>query len=884
MKATDLRYEFLTNPLGVDETAPRFSWKLATDQSNTVQTAYQIQSAESEADLLAGSCRWDSGKVDSDTSILVPYAGPALQSRQRVYWHVKVWDNHGNQSGWSETAWFEMGLLNEGDWSAQWIEPEEEFDINEQQPASYTRVEFDLEGTVKKARLYITSLGFYEAWFNGQRVGDFIFNPTRTSFKQLVHYQTYDVKDLLTKEKNALGVVLGDGWLRGKLGLTSSRNVHGERLALLAQLEVEFENGELLVLGTDADWTATQNGPMRQNDTKDGEFFDARLEIPGWSEHGFHGKGWHPVRVTTGNGAVVCASNNVPMREKETFKPTVLTTPDGSTVLDFGQNIDGYVSFHVQGEPGHVVSLVHGESLDENGNFTMEHLQLRFLHMDELLQKVTYTLKGGAKEFYKTTFSSQGFRYVKLENWPCDVKSEDFTAYAVYSDMAQTATFHCSDPDIDQLFMNTLWSEKGNFLDVPMDCPTRERGGWSGDAQIFVRTGQYLMDTAAFFNKWLKEMAIQQGEDGLIGNLIPATAPMDNAFQNSHLGAAGWADAAVIIPWTMWKMTGDIRFIKDNWDMMQKWVEYEIRHAKDTNPNRPPVDNPYAEYTWDTNFHFGEWFEADADDARPNLENAMKMGNPEVATAYFAHSAQLLSDCAAALGKPQEAEKYAHVSAMAKKAYQHLFAPDGKINSHHQANFVRPLALELLPEEHQQIVADDLVELIASRDYHLGTGFLSTKFLCKVLEEHGHLDIAYKLLEQRTMPSWLYSVTKGATTIWEVWHGIDENNVPHNSHNHYSYGAVVSWLIESVAGIKMDEASSGFKHFYLKPIPGGSLTHAAATHESPYGKIASAWKWENSVFVYDVTVPANTTATVILPDGSAPLKVGSGEYHYAVKL
>ena len=886
MKVTALKLEHLSNPMGMDITKPRLSWKLIAGKKdhNVKQSAYQIQAVLYQNNFRNGTFLWDSGKVESNTSILVPYNGPELESRQRIYWRVKVWDNKGKESDWSEVAWFEMGLLDDDDWKASWIEPEEDFDINEQQSASYTRKNFKLEKPIKKARLYITSLGFYEAWVNGQRVGDFIFNPTRTNFKSLIHYQTYDVKDLLSRGDNAIGVILGDGWYRGKLGLTSSRNVHGERLALLAQLEVEFEDGEKSIICSDGSWTAIQDGPMRENDTKDGEIYDAQKEMPGWNKPAFDDFDWHPVRVTQGNGAKICASNNVPMCEKEQFKPEVLVTPDGSTVLDFGQNIDGYVAFNVQGEAGYIVKMICGESLDENGNFSIEHLQLRIMNLDELRQEIIYTLKGGGVESYKPIFSNQGFRYAKLENWPCEVKSEDFTAIAVYSDMGETGTFECSNPDITQLFKNTVWSEKGNFLDVPTDCPTRERGGWSGDAQIFVRTGTYMMDTAAFFSKWLKEMAIQQFENGMIGNLIPITAAPDHPFESMHLGSAGWGDAAVIIPWTMWKMTGDIRFIEENWDMMQKWVDYEHNHAKKTNPNRPPIDNPYAEYTWDTCFHFGEWFEADADDGRMDMQNAAKMGNPEVATAYFSYSARLLSDCAAALGKEEEAKKYAHISEMAKKAYQFLIAPEGKIDSHHQANFVRPLALELLPEEHQQIVADDLVKLIASRDYHLGTGFLSTVFLCKVLEEHNYLDVAYRLLEQRTMPSWLYSVTKGATTIWEVWHGIDENNVPHNSHNHYSYGAVCSWLMETVAGIKLDEENPGFKQFFIEPKPGGSLTSASATYECPYGEIAASWKIENGIFNMDVTVPVNTSATVILPDGSEPVTVGSGTYQYEVKI
>ncbi|MEE4194728.1 MAG: alpha-L-rhamnosidase N-terminal domain-containing protein, partial [Anaerolineae bacterium] len=347
MKVVDLRYEHLTNPIGVDETAPRLSWKLSSETPNTLQAAYRIQAAESPTALQAGSCLWDSGKVESDASILVPYQGPALQSRQHVYWRVKAWDNHSQASAWSDPAWFEMALLKESDLQAAWIEPEEDFDVSEQQPASYTRKEFTLSAPIRKARLYITSLGFYQAYLNGKRVGDYCFAPTRTNYKHILHYQTYDVKELLTEGENTIGVLLGDGWLRNIGGFTAVRNIHGERLALLAQLEVELENGEKHVICSDGSWTATQNGPMRTNDAKEGEDYDARLEMPGWDQPHFDASAWHAVRVTKGNGAKVCASNSVPMTEHERFTPEVLTTPDGSIVLDFGQNIAGYISFKV---------------------------------------------------------------------------------------------------------------------------------------------------------------------------------------------------------------------------------------------------------------------------------------------------------------------------------------------------------------------------------------------------------------------------------------------------------------------------------------------------------------------------------------------------------
>ncbi|NSW53238.1 MAG: family 78 glycoside hydrolase catalytic domain [Anaerolineae bacterium] len=910
MKVESLTFEHLHNPIGVDVLAPRFSWKCVSesDEKDLFQLVYRVQVSSCADSFEQPHLLWDSGEVQSDASVLVPYEGPALASRQRLFWRVKVWDNNGVESNWSEPAWFEMGLLAESDWQARWIEPEQDFDPQHPQPGSYSRVEFGLGGAVKRARLYMTSLGFYQAFLNGCRVGAYAFAPTRTNYRKLIHYQTYDVTDLLKEGANALGVVQGDGWLRGKGGIHNDRNVHGERLAILAQLEVELTDGSKVVVCSDEAWKASQNGPMRVNDPKEGEDYDARLEMPGWDLPNFDDSAWHNVRVTDGCGAKVCASNSVPIAEKEQFAPTVLTTPDGSTVLDFGQNIAGIVTFRVQGERGHTVKLVHGETLNQFGNFSIKHLSLPFLGGGGRFQQLEYTLKGGGVESYKTMFMVSGFRYVKLFDWPCAVKAEDFSAIAVYSDMPETASFECSNPLVTQLFQNTLWSQKGNFLDVPTDCPTRERGGWSGDAQIFVRTGTYLMDTAAFFHKWLKEMAVQQGPDGIVPNLIPAVAGADNQFEAGVMGSAGWGDAAVIIPWTMWKMTGDTRFLENNWEMMKKWVDYEVRHAKDTNPLREPIDNPYAESTWDTCFHFGEWLEADSPMGFPpiledeelamgitppsppsghgpgGLRERAKLGNPEVATAYFSYSAGLLAECAAALGKKKMAKKYRKISKMAKKAYRFLFAREGRIHSDRQAHYVRPLALGLLKKKDRQAAADDLAALVARKGYHIGTGFLSTVFICQVLGQYGHLDTAYRLLEQTTMPSWLYSVTKGATTIWESWNGIDEEGRPHHSHNHYSYGAVCGWLIETVAGIRPSEDVPGFEYFIIEPRPGGSLTHASASFQSPYGEIKSAWKLDGKNFILDVSVPVNTSATICLPDGSIPFEVGSGTYQYRVSM
>jgi alpha-L-rhamnosidase len=879
----DLRCEYQDNPLGIDVVQPRLSWKLASAQRGVVQSAYQIQVTET-SDVL-----WETGQVLSPQSIHVPYGGSVLRSGQRCTWRVRVWDGNDRPSAWSEPAWWEMGLLHPSDWQAHWIEPGWQEDPNAEPPCPYLRTTFSVEGPVSSARAYITSLGFYELFLNGQRVGDACFTPGYTSYHRRLQYQTYDITALLQEHENAIGVILGDGWYRGKLGAFSQRNTYGERLALLVQLHLRYADGHQQLVLSDEGWQAT-TGPLLRSDVQAGEVYDARLEMPGWNRPGFDARQWQKVEAVSYPKDHLVATTGPLVRPHEEITPIALVrTPKGETVVDMGQNFAGVVRFSVQGPAGTTVRLQHGETLDAQGNFTTAHL-----HVPQRWQEVRYTLKGEAEEGYTPHFTFHGFRYVKVEGCPGLPSLEQFTGLALYSDLPETGTFECSDPLINRLQQNILWSQKSNFLEIPTDCPTRERTSWTGDIQVFARTGSFLMQTAGFLSKWLQDLAAEQVADGQVANIVPSPvlARPGKAVSvpwitravpypgKSFPASAGWGDAAVIVPWTLYQCYGDQRVLEQQYASMKAWVEYMRKQAKKQpwfrrlNPLSWSKQEKHARqsYLWDTGFHFGEWLEPDESLFGPKMAigilKRMLFSAPLVATAYFAHSTHLLAETARVLGKEEEAQEYETLHHRITEAYQATFiGRDGQIHPDKQASYVRALAFDLVPPALQRAAVDHLVRLIKENNDHLGTGFLSTPFLCHVLSEHGQVEVAYALLKQDTMPSWLYEVKKGATTIWEDWDGIGEDGTPKGSLNHYAKGSVGSWLYQVVAGI--EPGTPGYKHIRFRPRPGGGLTAASAGYHSLYGEVASSWQMRDGTFTLTITVPANTTATVFLPDAEA---------------
>jgi alpha-L-rhamnosidase len=847
---TNLLCEYRANPLGIDVRQPRLSWQLKSDRRGAMQTAYQVRSAGSLAALAAGDVLWDSGQVASDQSCLIPYGGPALRSTQRVYWQVRVLGETDAASAWSAPAFWEMGLLETADWQAEWITPDWDEDTSQSQPQPILRRAFKLDAAVAiaAARVYVTSLGLYELHLNGRRVGEGVLTPGWTSYNNRLQTQTYDVTDLLIAGDNAIGALLGDGWYRGWLGFDGNRNTYGDRLGLLLQLHVTYTDGRTAVIASDGQWRAT-TGPIGMSDIYNGETYDARLELPGWAAAGYDDRAWQSVRKLDHGKNMLVAQDGPLVKRQEELKPVkLLRTPAGETVFDFGQNMVGWVRLKIQGPAGTTVTLRHAEVLDQQGNFYITNLR-------KAKQTAQYTLKGEGVETYEPRFTFMGFQFVAVEGWPGEPTLDSLTGVVVHSDIPSTGSFECSNPMINQLQHNIVWGQKGNFVDVPTDCPQRdERLGWTGDAQVFIRTACFNRDVAGFFTKWLADLAAEQHPNGGVPMVIP------DPMRNSPMGRMGgggssaWADAATICPWTVYLCYGDTRILAQQYASMAGWVNYMAGQASDS-------------YLWTTGFHFGDWL-----DFRGQSEmNAAPITDKDlIATAFFAYSTSLLQQAAQVLGKTDDTAKYAELLGKIKAAFTAEFvSANGRVSSSSQSSYVLALHFDLLPENLRPKAAARLADKVREFGYHLTTGFVGTPYLCHVLSRFGYTDLAYELLNQESYPSWLYPVKKGATTIWERWDGIKPDgsfqDAGMNSFNHYSYGAIGDWMYRVVTGIDTAPDAPGYKHVLIQPQPGGGLTHARAALQSPYGEIISAWQLTEADFRLQVTVPPNTRATVRIP-------------------
>lgn len=845
MKAINLRTEHMQNPLGLQTSRPVLSWCC---EGGTLQTAFEI------AAYVGDECVWNSGKTPGST--MRTLYGLDARPREKVRWQVRLWDENDVAGQWSE-AGFEMGLVDGAGWQAKWIDPELPHDEKTRQPASVLCAAFVVEST-ENARLYITCHGLYAAYINGQRVGDFVLAPGTDDYHKRLQYQVYDVSPMLAIGDNEITVTLGDGWYRGNIGVDGLYNYYGSDLALLCQLEIDGET----VLVSDERWQASQNGPVRLNDLQKGEEYDACLEQI---------TGWHNVTVRDfGYGNLVC-SDSVPVKEQERFEGKLLKTPNGDTVVDFGQNLAGYTEIKIVAHEGQKITLRHGETLDDAGNFTQANFEPGERNKNGgVPQRIDYVCKEGMN-IYKPSFAIFGFRYAKVET-NADLSAAQFTAIAVYSEMPQVGFFESANPDVNRLFLNSLWSMRSNFCDIPTDCPTRERAGWTGDAGAFAPTGVYLCDCWPIFRKWLAECRLAQGKDGLVQNI----APVNNGgsiISNMLQGSSGWGDACVLVPWAMYQAYGDTSILKENYEMMKKWVLFvEKRASKTRRANRK---NPYKKYLVDKGFHFGEWVEPDVDNV-VSMKNTMAHGAPEVATAYYFKSASILGRVAQILGKTEDAKRFADVAEGARKAYRFTCTKDGEITSARQCEYVRSISFGLLDATEIQAASDGLAALVKRCGYHLNTGFLSTPHLCFALADNGHVETAYKLLLQDGCPGWLYPVKHGATTIWEAWDGVREDGTVHDSFNHYTFGAISGWLFGGVCGICLEA-----EKLTLCPKPSRLLGSASARWDSPVGTIESSWRYEENKLVFVFAVPANVRADIVLPNGQRE-SVCAGKYRYEI--
>ena len=836
----ELICEYHTNPLGIDIQKPRLSWKIVSTEENVLQTAYEIKVTDQSA---KGKLLWTSGKVNSAQSVDVIYGGSSLKSMQRVSWQVRVWDNKNKVTAWSAPATWEMGILEPESWKASWITLGSEPDVKGSKPAQYFRKEFTTAKTIKSARVYVTSHGLYQLFLNGKKVSPDLFTPGWTSYKNRIQYQTYDVTSML-QAKNTVGAILGDGWFRGNIGWSSQNGYYGSKLALLAQFQINYTDGTSEVIGTDQSWKVS-NGPIVFSDIYNGETYDARKEMSGWSGAGFNDSGWEKATVADLSKKILIAPQGVVVKAIEEIKPIkLITTPTGETVFDMGQNMVGWVRLNVQGKKGDQVTLKFAEVLTKEGNFYTDNLRSA---------KCTdnFILNGSGIETFEPHFTFHGFRFVKIEGLSAQPSLDQITGVVIHSDMTPTGTFVCSDPMINQLQHNIQWGQKGNFLDVPTDCPQRdERLGWTGDAQVFSMTAAFNFNVAPFYTKWMRDVAADQLPNGRVPHVIPDVLRQDG-------GSTAWADVSVIVPWTTYLTYGDKRILEVQYPSMKAWVEYMKARAGEKN-------------LWTGDTHFGDWLAFASN--RSDYTGATTEKDL-IATAYYSYSSGLLATIAAIIGQNDDAKKYAQLSENIKKAFQKEFVtPAGRLVSNTQTAYSLALAFDLLPEDlipkAAKYLADDVKKM-----GHLTTGFVGTPLLCKTLSAHGYDDLAFMLLNRKEYPSWLYPVTQGATTIWERWDGQKPDgsfqDVGMNSFNHYAYGAIGEWLYRYVAGMDIDPENPGYKHILLAPHPGGGLTNAGVEFNSLYGKVKSAWKIDGNDFVYEVTVPANTTATVTLPSAKA---------------
>lgn len=885
VKVQNLLTENLQNPFGIDVASPRFSWQLAGDKRGIRQSAYEIRVGINTATLPKGkNIVWGTGKVLSDSSVHVTYTGAALQSNQKYYWQVRVWDGEGQPSAWSDVAWWQTAFLQASDWKAKWIEAPEKDTLL--QPSPLLRKQFNAGKQIKTATAYITSHGLYEAQINGTKVGDAFLTPGWTSYKTRLQYQAYDVTKLLKAGANAIGVSLGSGWYRGFIGFAGQNNFYGKKLALLMQVNITYTDGSEETVITDGSWKAS-TGAIRTSELYDGETIDARLDKTGFATAGYDDSNWGNVTVDDFGYSNLVATYNEPVRKHETFKPIhIFKTPLGEQVIDFGQNLVGWVVLKVKGKAGDTVKLWHAEVLDKAGNFYTTNLRAAKSE-DE------FVLKGGGEETFEPHFTFHGFRYVRIAGYPGELNADNFTAVALYSDMKPTGSFTSSSALVNQLQHNIQWGQRGNFLDVPTDCPQRdERLGWTGDAQVFSRTATFNMNVNNFFAKWLKDVAADQNEKGAVPFVVP------NVLGAGAVGSTGWADVATIVPWNMYLAYGDKRILENQYASMKAWVDYMQKNSKND--------------LWNTGFHFGDWLfyrPEDDNDGRAAVTNKYL-----IAQCFYAHSTQLLINAATVLGKTDDVNAYSQLLQKIKTAFLNEYAtPNGGLVSGTQTAYVLALNFDMFPENLRTQAAARLAENVKSYGDHLTTGFLGTPYLCHVLSRFGYTNLGYKLLLQEEYPSWLYPVKMGATTIWERWDGIKEDSTFQtpgmNSFNHYSYGAIGDWMYRTVVGLDTYTDGPGYKHIKVMPHTGEGLTNASASLQTYYGELSSGWKTENGTFTMDVEIPANTTASIFVPAASADavtengaalssikditiagssegyieIKAGSGKYHFEVK-
>jgi len=870
----NLRCEYRQDPLGIDVRAPRLSWEVVDARRGAVQRAYRVLVADDPALLQREEGNlWDSGQVESDQSIQVVYAGKPLRSRVRVWWQVRMWDADGQGSPWSAPATWSMGLFELADWGAQWIGDAQEPPGGNFDPLTppMLRKAFTLDSTapVTRATVYVTALGLYELRINGQRVGDHVLAPEWTDYHQRVQYQTYDVTKLIAGGENVVGAQLGDGWYAGRVGLAGivnagpPRAIYGRQPRLLLRLEIERGDQPPQVVVSDGSWVATTEGPIRFGDLLDGETYDARRELAGWDGPGCDAVAWRPVaaRALEPGKPALLAQPNEPVRITRVLKPIGIAEPKpGAYVFDLGQNMVGWCRFKVHAPAGTTVTLRHAEVLNPDGTIYTENLR-------SAKQTDQYTCRGGEAETFEPHFTYHGFRYVEVTGLPYKPALEDLAGCVVHSSAPEVGQFECSDALLNKLWSNILWTQRANLTSVPTDCPQRdERCGWMGDILAFAQTACFNMDMAAFYTKWIPDVRDAQTPDGRYPDFAPH--PFEPAVRFSSVAA--WGDAGVFVPWCAYVNYADRRLLEQHFDSARRWVDY----VHEQNP----------ELLWKNSRgnDYGDWLNADTLKLEGWPEKGAEVPKEVFATMFFARSTELVAQMARVLGRNDAAQQYGMLAERIRAAFNAAYvSPDGRMQGNTQAGYALALYFDLLPKEQRAAAAKYMLEAFETYKGNISTGFHSTIALMSELTRSGRNDEAYRLILNRTMPSWGYAIDHGATTIWERWDGYVEGrgfqNPGMNSFSHYAIGSVGEWMYRTILGINPDETHPGYKHFILRPLPGGGLTWARGSYHSPHGEIACAWKLADGKLTLNVRVPPNTTATVYVPDADPKTVTESGQ-------
>jgi len=848
VNVVSLKCEYKVNPLGVDIEKPRFSWISESDQRGVSQFAYQVLVSSSQKNVDENVADvWDSKKVSSNQSMQIEYDGKPLESNQKYFWKVKIWDQNGDEH-LSETAFWTTGLMAESDWKAKWIGLDKTVGNDDTSAfhkvlsARMLRHEFDLDKKVKSATAFISGLGLFEFYINGEKIGDQVLAPGLTEYNKRTFYMTFDVTKNLSADKNAIGIILGNGRYFGMRGGGNENARHYGFPKLICQLEVEFEDGTKKTIITDANWKLTTNGPIRKNNEYDGEYYDARMEMPGWPNPGFDDTDWIKAELVQKPGEKLVAQPIEPMKIMDQVSPvSVKEIKPGTFIFDMGQNMVGWVELFVKGKKGDKVALRFAETLKKDGSLYLDNIRTA-----EVTD--TYILKGEGDEKWEPRFTYHGFRFVEMTGYPGVPELSSINGKVVHDALEVTGSFSCSNSLINSIYKNAYWGIRGNYRSIPTDCPQRdERQGWLGDRSAECTGESYIFDISKLYNKWVTDMKDAQLESGSLPDVAPSYWPFysDNTT---------WPGTYLFASDMLYTQYGDLKTIENNYPFMQKWIEHMSQFL---NNGIMPKDT------------YGDWCVPPEDLKLINSSDPLRITSSEyIGTAYFQYELKLMEKFARLLGKADDAAAYSKTAEEMKTAFNLKFLDTKEIRYSNNTCTVNILALafNLVPDEFRDKITDKLLQKILSdNSSHVGNGIIGGQWLMRTLTSTGHADVAYTLAAQNTYPSWGYMVENGATTIWELWNG-DKGDPGMNSGNHVMLlGDLIIWYYENLAGIKADPEIPGFRHILMKPYVLGDLTNVDASYNSIYGKIKSAWKMEAGKFIWDITIPANTTATVSVP-------------------